>query len=151
TEDGARRTTWETELAAVEKKIAAAVPDLDKRQAEWEKTASADTAKLPAAGQAALKAAPAKRKTEQKAELVKHFRGTFPEVKELQKSVDDLRARLATVQPVPTPIMRELGDGKKRVTKVHVRGDWLNLGKEVTPAVPTAFNPLPKGEPANRL
>ena len=47
--------------------------------------------------------------------------------------------------------MKELPDGKHRVTKIHLRGDWLNLGKEVKSGLPAMFPPLPKGESANRL
>ena len=50
-----------------------------------------------------------------------------------------------------TPIMRELPAGKQRITKIHVRGDWLNLGAEVKPGVPGYFHSLPKDVPANRL
>ncbi|MFO0969412.1 MAG: DUF1553 domain-containing protein, partial [Gemmataceae bacterium] len=71
--------------------------------------------------------------------------------KAINNDITKTKADLAAVQPVPTPIMRELPAGKKRVTKVHVRGDWLNLGKEVTPAVPAMFHALPKDVPADRL
>ncbi len=151
-EDAKRRTVLEAELAGVMKKVSAAVPDLDARQREWEKAHGGEAAvKLPAAVQNALKVAPGKRKADQKAEIDRYFRGTLPELREINATVNDLKTQLAAVQPVPTPIMRELPDGKKRVTKVHVRGDWLNLGKEVTPGVPAAFHPLSRGEPANRL
>ncbi|NDD66011.1 MAG: DUF1553 domain-containing protein, partial [Acidobacteria bacterium] len=67
--------------------------------------------------------------------------------------------------------MRELPAGKLRTTRIHLRGNFLEPGEEVTPAVPVAFNPfrpfnpfraghsesaipgrpLPAGTPVNRL
>lgn len=52
---------------------------------------------------------------------------------------------------VRLPIMRELPAEKRRVTKIHRRGNFLDPGDEVTPAVPAAFGPIPAGMPSNRL
>lgn len=49
------------------------------------------------------------------------------------------------------PILRELAAGKQRVTRVHQRGNFLDPGAEVTPAVLSAFGPLPPEAPTNRL
>jgi uncharacterized protein DUF1553 len=122
------------------------VPDLDNREKEWEKNP-----KLPANVQAIIKIAAAKRNPMQKTELTRAFRATLAEIMPLQKKIDDLNAKLASVQPVPTPIMRELPEKQKRTTKIHLRGDWLNLGNKVEPGVPAAFHPLAKDDPANRL
>ena len=46
--------------------------------------------------------------------------------------------------------MREMKEGQRRKTKVQHRGNFLDLGKEVTEGTPTAFPPLPAG-PRNRL
>ena len=53
-----------------------------------------------------------------------------PDAKDLQVKIKQAEADLKKIQPIATPIMRELPEGKKRVTKVHIRGDWLNQGKE---------------------
>ena len=50
-----------------------------------------------------------------------------------------------------TPITRELGADRQRVTKIHRRGNFLDPGDVVTPGVPEAFGSLPASEPANRL
>ena len=47
--------------------------------------------------------------------------------------------------------MRDLPEGKKRTTKIHLRGNFLNEGKPVTPGVPALFHALPKDQPPNRL
>jgi len=79
------------------------------------------------------------------------FQGSLAEIKDLYQRIVRTKAELAPVQPVPTPIMRELPHDKKRVTKIHIRGDWLNQGKEVRPGTPALFPPLPDSMPANRL
>jgi hypothetical protein len=48
-------------------------------------------------------------------------------------------------------VIKELPDEKQRVTKIHIRGDFLNQGKVVQPGLPAAFPPLPSGEKMNRL
>jgi hypothetical protein len=49
------------------------------------------------------------------------------------------------------PIMRELPTEKRRITKIHNRGNFLDQGDAVQPAVLAAFGQLPEGAPANRL
>jgi hypothetical protein len=49
------------------------------------------------------------------------------------------------------PIMRELPAEKRRTTKIHNRGNFLDEGDAVTPTVLAAFGPLPEGAPADRL
>jgi hypothetical protein len=49
------------------------------------------------------------------------------------------------------PIMRELPAQKRRTTKIHNRGNFLDQGDAVTPTVLAAFGPLPEGAPADRL
>ncbi len=152
-EDQKKRSAWEAELAAVDKQIAA-VPDMVARQQAWEKETAAEKEKLaktPANIQAVLKTDAAKRNPVQKEELVRFFRLSIPETAKLETEANDLKAKIAAIQPVQTPIMKELPEKSRRVTKVHVRGDWLNLGNEVKPGVPVAFHPLPKGQPADRL
>ncbi|TXT33611.1 MAG: F5/8 type C domain-containing protein [Planctomycetota bacterium] len=36
-------------------------------------------------------------------------------------------------------------------TNIQLRGNFMDLGKEVTPGVPAAFHPLPEGSPPDRL
>src|SRR5262249_11408584 len=55
------------------------------------------------------------------------------------------------VKGVPTPIMKELPAGRQRVTKIHVRGDFLNQDKVVKPGTPSLLHALPKDAAANRL
>ncbi len=50
-----------------------------------------------------------------------------------------------------TPICRELPADKKRITRVHRRGNFLDQGEPVDAATPAFFPPLPKDAPRNRL
>ena len=52
---------------------------------------------------------------------------------------------------VRLPLMRELAADKRRETKIHRRGNFLDLGDPVSPGVPAAFNRFPDGAPLNRL
>jgi len=110
-EDKKKKAAWDTILAGAEKLITDVVPDVVKQQQAWEKENSADAAKLaklPMNVQAALKVAAGKRNLAQKEELAKYFRSSLPEIAELQTLVTSIKAKLATVPPVPTPIMKEL-------------------------------------------
>lgn len=50
-----------------------------------------------------------------------------------------------------TPVMLELAANKQRVTKVHLRGNFLDQADVVTPAVPAAFGTLTKNAAISRL
>jgi hypothetical protein len=65
--------------------------------------------------------------------------------------LEKLRKQLAGLGIVTTPIMRELPAKQQRKSHIHIRGNFLNQGKEVTPGVPALFASLPKSQPANRL
>ncbi len=75
---------------------------------------------------------------------------------ELRKLRDELAAaykgqKTFTDNLVRLPLMRELAADKQRVTKVHLRGNFLEQGEAVTPGVPIAFSRFPAGAPLNRL
>jgi hypothetical protein len=94
---------------------------------------------------------PEKRTPVQYAELTKYFRSIAPELKGPRDQLAAAKKSLAGLKIVTTPFMRELPEGKKRVTKIQHRGNFLDLGKVVTPGVPDHFHPLAEGQPANRL
>src|SRR5205814_1070402 len=63
-----------------------------------------------------------------------------------------LRKQLTNPKPLTTvPIMRELPAAQRRKTRLQFRGNFLDLGDEVSEHVPVAFPPLPKDAPRNRL
>ena len=72
--------------------------------------------------------------------------------KDRQKRIDDLNKQIAALVPKATvPVFEELPKERRRITKVQRRGNFQDLGETVTEATPSAFVPLPKGEPLNRL
>ncbi len=73
-----------------------------------------------------------------------HYISIAPE----RKALRDELAKLEKEKPVvPTiPIMQELAEGKQRKTKLMIKGDFLNLGEEVTAGLPTAFHKAPDGK-----
>ena len=70
-----------------------------------------------------------------------------------RKRLTDEIAALEKSRPaLPTvPILEELPRDKQRKTRILVKGNFLDPGPEVTPAVPAAFHMFPKDAPENRL
>lgn len=94
----------------------------------------------------------AKRTPAQKTRLTDFYRTIAPETKADRERVTVLEKSLANLKPATTvPIYRELPKDRRRVTKVQIRGNFLDTGDVVTEGVPTAFHPLPKGAELNRL
>lgn len=145
-----RRTQLQTEIAALEKQLLRSDAALDAEQRTWE-AGAAKTAKLPGNIKAILKVESAKRSPAQRAELTKYYRTIAPALKTTQAKVTGLRKQLAGIKGIATPIMKELPPAQRRVTKVHIRGNFLTQGQEVKPGVPAAFPPLPANRPPDRL
>ncbi|MEY4177430.1 MAG: hypothetical protein RLY70_1004, partial [Planctomycetota bacterium] len=83
--------------------------------------------------------------------LLEHFGRTAPQTAELRGKIAAVQEQLRAVKPVETPVLRELPLDKRRVTRIHVRGNFLQPGDTVQPAVPASFHPLPTDSPPNRL
>jgi len=87
-----------------------------------------------------------------RAKVVDYFaRNLAPELKKDRDQHAALTKSLADLKPMTVPIYRELAADKQRKTQVQLRGNWQQLGDEVTAAVPAAWHPLPKDAPRNRL
>jgi hypothetical protein len=55
-----------------------------------------------------------------------------------------LKKNLASLKPMTSvPIMKELSAGQRRKTRLQFRGNFMDLGDEVTEGVPAALHPLP--------
>ena len=66
--------------------------------------------------------------------------------------LEGLKKELAAIPAaVSVPVMRELPDGKKRITKLQYRGNFLDLGETIPAGVPSAFPALTKGEKIDRM
>ncbi len=67
-----------------------------------------------------------------------------------RKRLAALRQEFESIRGETTPILRELPFDRRRETRVHIRGNFMNLGEKVTPSTPEAFPPIDSTEP-NRL
>jgi mono/diheme cytochrome c family protein len=144
-----QKSKLESDIAALEKELQKPSPDLDMKQKQWEKDVKTD--KLPGNVKAILALDAAKRNAAQQAELTKYFRSIAPELKQTQDQLGALKKQLTAMPIVTTPIMKELPDSKKRVTKIHIRGNFLDQGREVQPGVPMFLPQLDGKAQANRL
>ncbi len=95
---------------------------------------------------------PASRTDDGRGELLKHYlRHIAPELQSERDQVAQLRKKLDGMKPNTVPIMRELAEGKRRKTQMQLRGNYLDLGKEVEEGVPAAFLGSNVSEPRNRM
>ncbi|MEO0444776.1 MAG: PSD1 and planctomycete cytochrome C domain-containing protein [Verrucomicrobiota bacterium] len=79
-------------------------------------------------------------------------KATDREWKELYVADDKELTKLRSSLPTyPTTLVMREWAGQTRETYRHHRGDYLQPKETVEPAVPAIFEPLPAGEPANRL
>jgi hypothetical protein len=76
-----------------------------------------------------------------------------PEFQPARKIIDGLRKRLSDAPAATVPVMQELVGDKRRVTKIQLRGNWQNLGDEVSEGVPEVFHDVtvPEGVRVDRL
>lgn len=101
--------------------------------------------------QAIVRKPAGERTADENRSLVQHFARQAPQTADLRAKIAAVNERIKNVQPVQTPILRELPADKRRVTKIHVRGNFLEQSDEVQAATPASFHPLPADAPRNRL
>jgi len=87
------------------------------------------------------------------AELEGKLKGKKPdEMKPDRDKLAALKKEVAGVKPITSvPIMKELTAAQRRKTRLQFRGNFMDLGDEVTEGTPAAFHGLPKDAPKNRL
>lgn len=77
------------------------------------------------------------------------WRGEDPMFAADRAAIDALTARRKTA--VPLPVMKERPAHMSRTTRVHLRGNFLDLGREVQPGTPAFLPPMPHDLLRNRL
>ena len=107
--------------------------------------------KVPEPILAIAKLAEADRSPAQQTQLMKHFAGIAPVTQPLRDQIASLKKEIAAIAIPQTPILRELPADKRRTTKLHVRGNFLEQSDVVEPAVLANFHPLASDAPTNRL
>jgi hypothetical protein len=135
--DAKRQTVWQT--------IVADPPNPSRELAPGDSA----VAGLPAEVRQILAVPRGERTALQRDRLSAHYLQIAPGLQPLREQL----ARLEKSKPgFPTvPVMQELPAEQRRVTRVMIKGSFLNPGDEVSPALPAAFHPLPEDAPANRL
>jgi mono/diheme cytochrome c family protein len=100
-----------------------------------------------------LATAPGARTAEQSAALLAAHRESSDTVRHLQREIIRLeqKSRQLASQKFNTLVLQERPADKPRPNYVHLRGDFLSRGREVSPGVPAVFHPLPPDQPVNRL
>ncbi len=149
-EEQKKKTELDAIIARLDKELLASNAMADEAQVKWEQDKKAAD-KAPAPIKKILAIDAKKRNDAQKKEVIKYFRSTLPEFKKVADELATSKKQYDAVKGVPTPIMKELAKGKERVTKIHIRGNFLDPGKEVKPGVPKLLHQLPKDQPPNRL
>jgi mono/diheme cytochrome c family protein len=112
---------------------------------------AAEYGRTPQAILAALQIADAERTPPQQAAISKHYLSIAPELQAERKQLAKVTSQLADLKPMTVPIMRERDAAKRRVTKIQHRGNFLDVGKDVTEGTPAIFPSLPADAPRNRL
>lgn len=94
---------------------------------------------------------PAERAHSETRRLIQFYTTVAEELAPLRERLEQKKEALAELDPVRTPIMQELPEGRRRVTQVFKRGNWLTRGDTVQPEVPNSLHSMPEGAPASRL
>jgi hypothetical protein len=89
----------------------------------------------------------------QTADLEAQLKGRNPDdLPDTRDKLAALKKQLREVKAVTTvPVMKELTGAQRRKTRLQFRGNFLDLGDEVTEGTPAAFHPFPQDAPKNRL
>lgn len=100
-----------------------------------------------------LATAPTDRTPEQLQVIHNAQLGTSLPARNLDHEIFRLEQRIARLegQKFTTPVMQDRTDPEPRPTHIHLRGDFLSKGPQVTPGVPAMLHPLPQDAPPNRL
>jgi hypothetical protein len=94
----------------------------------------------------------ANRSESERGALSEYYRANVePALKPERDRLAALKKEMTDMPRDIVPIMRELTGDKRRKTHIQFRGNYLSLGDEVTAAVPTAFNALPKDSKPDRV
>lgn len=97
----------------------------------------------------ALRVAPAERSAPQATLVAQHYASIAPELAPVRKDLAAVQKRLEELKPETVPVMKEMAT--RRTTHVQIRGEFQNLGEEVTSGTPSVFPPLPADSPVDRV
>ena len=96
--------------------------------------------------------APGERSAAENETVTSHYMTVAPGLQPERERHAALLVKLEAVKPSTTvPVMSEVVGSARRTTQIHRRGNYLDLGEEVSPGTPEALHPLPAGAASNRL
>jgi hypothetical protein len=72
-------------------------------------------------------------------------------VEALDRQIADLKKQIDGIRPAETLVFQEKADNAVPATYTHIKGGFLAKDERVTAAVPAVLNPIPTGQPVNRL
>ena len=101
-----------------------------------------------------LAAIPAEQRSpSQQKQLTEDFRKVYPATAKIQEQLEQLQKQVQALQKkIPTtPVMRDLASNKQRKNYVHVRGNFLEHGEQVSPALPHIFGDSIEDSPSTGL
>jgi hypothetical protein len=112
-----------------------------------------ELARTPPAILAVVRTAVEARSDQQQTELTRFYIAQVaPELQKQRERLAALRQQLVDLKPATSiPVLRELPEDRRRRTFVQLRGNFLDLGAEVTAGLPAMFPAPPADQPLNRL
>lgn len=97
-------------------------------------------AAIPADIQSIILISDGERTASQQTQLATYYRTIAEQLEPVRQRVAERRQALASLKPTTTvPVMKELPTDRLRITKVHNRGNFMDLGDEVPPGIPAIF------------
>jgi hypothetical protein len=89
--------------------------------------------------------------TAERANLQNAGRPPADRVETLDKQIADMKKQSDGIQPAETLVFQENNDAAIPTTYTHIKGGYLAKDEQVQAATPAVLNPLPAGQPVNRL
>ena len=110
-----------------------------------------EIARTPAPVLEALRVPAATRQAAQVKAISDYYLTIAQELDGARKQLATVTQQLADLKPETVPIMQELPQDQRRVTKIQYRGNFMDLGPDVSEGTPATFPSLPGDAPRNRL
>jgi hypothetical protein len=105
--------------------------------------------KIPAEILAIVDLPAGQRSDAQNSQLAAHYRTLAPSLQPLR---DQIAALEKSKPAMPTvSVMQELPEAQRRPSHIHLKGNFLSKGEEVTASLPAAWHPAAEGVPTDRL
>jgi hypothetical protein len=143
----------DAQIAALRSKLETPNPAVAAGLARWESSLAPSNAAarkgVPAAVLAAIDTPPAMRTKPQLDALARHYQSIAPDLAPIR---DEIAALEKSRPKIPVlPVMVELPEKSRRVTRILRKGNFLDPAGPVQPGVPKSLHPFPKDAPTNRL